>query len=154
MTIVVANKYIVRVQPTAEHRVFHGILRVAEAFSRGLAETLKPFNLTVSQYRVLQALRDTHPGGLGCRELGERLHGREPDITRLLDRLEAHGAIARRRERPDRRVVRAEITEQGRALMHAIDGVTGALHARHLGHLGRRKLSAFSALLKATEVTF
>jgi DNA-binding MarR family transcriptional regulator len=130
--------------------VFVGILRVAEAFTNSLAETLKPFQLTLSQYSVLQALRHTEPEGLGCREVGERLRSRDPDITRLLNRLEARGFISRRRERPDRRVVRAQITERGRALLKTIDRLVGRLQARHLGHLGARKLSALRALLEAT----
>ena len=135
---------------SAEHRVFLGVLRIAEAFTRGLAETLRPFGLTPSQYGVLQALSQTDSGCLGCREVGERLRSREPDITRLLDRLEARGFITRRRERPDRRVVRAQITDQGLQMLRDLDTHVAALHARHLGHLGPRKLGAFHALLKAT----
>ena len=74
----------------------------------------------------------------GCREVGERLRSREPDITRLLDRLEARGFITRRRERPDRRVVRAQITDQGLQMLRDLDTHVAALHARHLGHLGPR----------------
>src|SRR5688572_14312711 len=97
----------------AVHEVFDGILRMAELFSRGLTEILEPFRLTLGQYQVLQALRHTASGGLTCGEVGEQLATRDPDITRLLDRLELLGFVARRRGRPDRRVVRTEITEQG-----------------------------------------
>jgi DNA-binding MarR family transcriptional regulator len=86
-----------------EHDVFHGILRMAEVFSRALSEILQPFRLTLSQYNVLQALRHTGSEGLTCGEVSERLSTRDSDITRLLDRLELLGFVARRRERPDRR---------------------------------------------------
>lgn len=134
-----------------ERHVFHGILRIAEVFTSSLIETLRPFSLTLSQYSVLEALRHTVPEGLRCREVGERLLRRDPDITRLLDRLEMRGFISRRRERPDRRVVRAQITEQGLDLLRTIDELIAKLHVRHLGHLGPRKLDAFRDLLKATE---
>ena len=133
--------------------VFLGILRMAEVFSRALSEILHPFRLTLSQYNVLQTLRHKGSQGLTCGEVSERLSTRDSDITRLLDRLELLGFVARRRERPDRRVVRTQITEQGSRVLGAIDKLVGELQVRHLGHLGPKKLSAFSALLKSTAVT-
>ena len=133
-----------------EHHVFLGILRVAETFTRSLTDMLRPFRLTLCQYSVLQALRDTETDGLKCREVGEQLISRDPDITRLLDRLEGRGFISRRREGVDRRVVRAHITAQGLDLLTTIDECVRDLHARCLGHLGHRELTTFSALLKAT----
>jgi DNA-binding MarR family transcriptional regulator len=134
-----------------ERHVFHGILRVADVFTRGLSEVLRPFNLSLSQYNVLQALRHTESGGLGCREVGAQLVSRDPDVTRLLDRLEARGLISRRRERPDRRVVRTQITEEGLELLKTVDELVAKLHARHLNHLGLQELSTFNALLRSTE---
>lgn len=146
MTTVSALK---RGEASAEH-VFHSILRVAEMFTRALSDALRPFELTLSQYSVLQVLRDTASDGLCCRDVGERLVSRDPDITRLLDRLEVRGFISRHREGRDRRVVRAQITEKGAALLTAIDDVVGGLHARFLGHLGQPELTAFHELLEAT----
>jgi DNA-binding MarR family transcriptional regulator len=74
-------------------------------------------------------------------------------VTRLLDRLELLGLIVRRRERPDRRVVRTQITEEGAGVLNAIDKLIAELQLRHLGHLGPEKLSAFSALLKSAAIT-
>lgn len=137
----------------SEQDVFHGILRMAEVFSRALSEILQPFRLTLSQYNVLQTLRHTASEGLTCGEVSERLSTRDSDITRLLDRLELLGFIARRRERPDRRVVRTQITEQGTGVLNAVDKLVGELQVRHLGHLGPKKLSAFGALLKSAAIT-
>jgi DNA-binding MarR family transcriptional regulator len=137
----------------SEHDVFLGILRMAEVFSRALSEILQPFRLTLSQYNVLQTLRQTGSEGLTCGEVGERLSTRDSDITRLLDRLELLGLVARRRERPDRRVVRTQITEEGTGVLNAIDKLVGELQVRHLGHLGAKKLGAFSALLKSAAIT-
>lgn len=136
-----------------EQDVFLGVLRMAEVFSRALGEILQPFRLTLSQYNVLKTLRHTGPEGLTCGEVGERLSTRDPDITRLLDRLELLGFVARRRERPDRRVVRTQITEEGTGVLDAVDKLVGELLVRHLGHLGPKNLSAFRALLKSAAAT-
>jgi DNA-binding MarR family transcriptional regulator len=137
----------------SESDIFLGIVRMAEVFSRALTEILQPFRLTLSQYNVLQALRHTSSKGLTCGEVSQRLSTRDSDITRLLDRLELLGFVARRRERPDRRVVRTQITEQGSGVLDAIDKLVGELQVRHLGHLGPTKLSAFGALLKSAAIT-
>jgi DNA-binding MarR family transcriptional regulator len=137
----------------AAQDVFIGILKMADAFTRALGEILEPFRLTLSQYNVLQMLRAGDPQGLTCGEVSERLSAQDPDITRLLDRLERLGFVARRRERPDRRVVRAHITERGSDVLRALDTLVGELQARHLGHLGTTRLNDFSALLKASRVT-
>ena len=136
-----------------EHDVFHGILRMAEVFSRALSEILQPFRLTLSQYNVLQTLRHTGSKGLTCGEVSERLSTRDSDITRLLDRLELLGFVVRRRERPDRRVVRTQITEQGNGVLDSVDKLIGEFQVRQLGHLGPKQLSAFSALLKSAAIT-
>jgi DNA-binding MarR family transcriptional regulator len=113
---------------------------------------LQPFRLTLSQYNVLQILRHAGSEGLTCGEVSDRLATRDSDITRLLDRLELLGFVARRRERPDRRVVRTQITEQGTGVLNAVDRLVGELQVRHLGHLGPKKLGAFSALLRSAAV--
>ena len=74
-----------------EYEVFHGILRMADTFTRALTDVLEPFRLTLTQYNVLRTLRHAGPEGLRCGEVSERLSTRDSDITRLLDRLEVLG---------------------------------------------------------------
>lgn len=137
----------------AAHEVFLGILKVAETFARALTEVLEPFRLTLSQYNVLRTLWHAGSDGLTCGQVSKRLSTRDSDVTRLLDRLELLGLIARRRGRPDRRVVRAWITEEGTDVLNAIDKLIGELQVRHLGHLGPKKLSALGSLLKSAAVS-
>ena len=89
---------------------FLNLQRTADAFMRGFEETLRPFGLTQTQYNVLRILRGARPHGLPCRELGERMITRDPDVTRLLDRLETRGLVARSRDAKDRRVIFTRIT--------------------------------------------
>jgi DNA-binding MarR family transcriptional regulator len=121
---------------------------MAEGLTRALTEVLEPFKLTLNQYNVLRTLRHGASDGLTCSEVGDGLSTRDPDITRLLDRLELLGLVTRRRERPDRRVVRTQITKHGTGVLDAIDKLVAELQVSHLGHLGEKKLSAFGALLK------
>ncbi len=112
-------------QAALEARVFVSLMRTADALARGAEALLKPFNLSGTQYNILRILRGAGEKGLACREVGCRLISRDPDITRLLDRMESRGLIARAREAQDRRVVKTRII--GRA---AAPGRIRQAHAR------------------------
>jgi len=57
------------------------------------AEALKPHGLSETQYNALRILRGAGSHGLACQEIAERMINRDPDITRLLDRLDAAGIL-------------------------------------------------------------
>jgi DNA-binding MarR family transcriptional regulator len=141
----------VQTMETAKQDVFLRILRLAEGLTQRIGTALAPFELTLTQYSALDALRHAAPDGLACGEIADRLVARDPDITRLLDRLELRGLISRSRQRPDRRVVRTQITVTGLQLIRAIDNTVGALHERHLAPIGKRNLAALTSLLRAVE---
>ena len=132
----------------AEEQLFVQIQLTAEALMWGVAELLKPSGLTPTQYNVLRILRGAGEEGLACREVSERLIHRDPDITRLLDRLETQGFVRRERARQDRRVVTAYITPEGADLLGALDAPMLELHARQLGHLGGQRVAALTGLLE------
>jgi DNA-binding MarR family transcriptional regulator len=130
-----------------EARVFVSLLRTADALARGAEALLKPFNLSGTQYNILRILRGAGEKGLGCSEVGNRLISRDPDITRLLDRMESRGLIARAREAQDRRVVKTRITPEGLRLLEELDRPVHELHRRQLRHLPATELRQLSNLL-------
>jgi DNA-binding MarR family transcriptional regulator len=83
-----------------------------------LAKSLRPFGLSVPQWRVLAALID----------LGACTIGRLSDLTvvdrttlsRTLDRMERNGLVARRRIAADKRSYAMHLTAGGRAMFRRI----------------------------------
>ena len=73
---------------------------------------------------------------------------RDPDVTRLLDRLEKRELISRCRETEDRRTVMVRITAAGLKLLARLDEPVQAAHRKQLGHLGRQRLRALAELLR------
>ena len=137
---------------STETEVFLNVQRTAEYLTSGISEVLKPFKLSPTQYNVLCILRGAYRdsgGGFACREIGDRMVTRDPDVTRLLDRLEARGLISRRRLEEDRRVIKTCITDEGLKLVNSLDAPVTELHCRQLGHLGQQKLRTLSDLLEA-----
>ncbi len=124
------------------------LLRTTDMLSRGLAHILKAEDLSSTQYNVLRILRGA-ADGLPCGEIASRMITRDPDITRLLDRLEKRELISRSRETRDRRTVIARITPDGLKLLARLDGPVEEGHRKQLGHLGRERLRALTELLSA-----
>jgi DNA-binding MarR family transcriptional regulator len=139
-------------RPTCpEEDAFLDLLRTTDLLSRGPAQVLKAEDLSSTQYNVLRILRGTPPG-LACGEIANRMITRDPDITRLLDRLEKRGLISRCRETKDRRMVMARITPQGLQLLARLDEPVEESHRRQLGHLGASRLRALAELLAAARL--
>ena len=82
------------------------LTRAHEVLADGHAEIFKAHGLSGPQYNVLRILRGARGEDLSCQEVGGRMLKRVPDVTRLLDRLEARDLIKRWRCEEDRRVVR------------------------------------------------
>ncbi len=128
--------------------MFLDLLRTTDMLSRSLVGILKAEDLSANQYNVLRILRGAHDA-LPCGEIASRMITRDPDITRLLDRLEKRNLISRCRETKDRRMVMAGITPEGLKLLSRLDEPIEEAHRRCLGHLGRERLRALTELLQA-----
>jgi DNA-binding MarR family transcriptional regulator len=134
---------------SVEEAAFLDLLRTCDLLSRGPAQFLKSEDLSPTQYNVLRILRGALPAGLACGEIANRMITRDPDITRLLDRLEKRELISRCRETKDRRMVVARITAQGLKLLGRLDEPVQEMHRKQLGHLGTAKLRELQDLLVA-----
>jgi DNA-binding MarR family transcriptional regulator len=139
----------VKEKGSPEEAAFLDLLRTTDILSRGLVQVLKSEELSPTQYNVLRILRGA-AGDLACGEIGERMITRDPDITRLLDRLEKRGLISRCRENKDRRTVLTRITPRGLKVLARLDQPIQETHRKQLGHLGRERLRELADLLRLT----
>ena len=119
--------------------------RLVEPWEKFLRATA---DLTPNQYNVLRILRGSHPSRLACGEIADRMVSRDPDITRLVDRLSARGLVDRVRGQRDRRVVEVGITAEGRAVLRDLDVHVDRMPKAMLGRLGPRKLAQLARLLE------
>jgi len=133
---------------TLEDEVFVNIIRTAEVLMRRQTEFLKGYDLTASQFNVLRILRGAEPDGLICREISERMVNFDPDVTKLLDRLESKGLITRERQQKDRRVITVKISEEGLKLLKKTDKPILETVGGLLGHLSEQKLKTLNKLIE------
>jgi MarR family transcriptional regulator, organic hydroperoxide resistance regulator len=131
-----------------EQEAYLSLLRTAEALQMRVEAKLKEFGLTGTQYNVLRILRGAGAKGLPCREIGERMITHDPDITRLLNRLEDRGFVLRTRAKQDRRIIYGKITEAALKLLEEMDAPIEKYGRAMLRHVGQAKLKQLIDLLE------
>jgi DNA-binding MarR family transcriptional regulator len=101
--------------------------------------------LTMSQLRLMAALLQS--GSLTVGELAEELSVRPPTVTGLTDRLIKQDLIERSSDPADRRVVRVDLTEEGRRVLAEIEVVGRTYMAEVLKRMGHEKANEFVRVL-------
>ena len=132
----------------AADNAFLAVMRAAGGLLRGVEVLLNRYGLTAAQYNVLRILRGAGDEGACGREIASLLITAEPDITRLLDRMEKRGLISRRRDAKDRRFVTTRIAPAGLETLAALDAPVAALHRRQFGRLSGAELRRLMAALE------
>ena len=129
-------------------RIFVVLQKAADSLAQDAEQLFKPQGLTGTQYNVLRILRGAEPDGLPCSGIAERMISHDPDMTRLLDRMEKRGLITRKRQSNDRRVVKARITSAGLSLLRDLDRPVRELHKRQFRHMPAARLKTLAQLLE------
>lgn len=131
-----------------EQETYLSLLRTADALQAQVEAWLKEFGLTGTQYNALRILRGAGPEGLPCREIGERMITHDPDITRLLNRLEDRGFVERTRAKHDRRVIYGKVTSAGLKLLREMDGPIEKQSREMLRHVEQERLKQLIEMLE------
>jgi DNA-binding MarR family transcriptional regulator len=134
--------------PSPADEAFVNIQITADVHIRRVTEALKPFAISPAQYNVLRILRGSGQAGLPSGEIGERMVNRDPDVTRLLDRLEARGLVTRSRGERDRRVVTVRATESALELLRQLDAPLRELIQSLFSAFSDQKLTSLISLLE------
>lgn len=133
---------------SVEQEAYLSLMRTADQLQTQIEGWLKKFGLTGTQYNALRILRGAGAEGLPCREIGERMITHDPDITRLLNRLEDRGFVERVRDKRDRRVIYGMITAAGQKLLREMDVPIEKYGREMLRHVGQEKLKTLIDLLE------
>lgn len=127
---------------------FLNLVRTTDQLQHTLRARLKSHGITETQYNLLRILRGAGEAGLACSEIAERLITRDPDVTRLLGRLERMALVQRTRDAKDRRVVVARISQQGLERLKDLDPLVAQTITGSLSHLSEPELHTMIRLLE------
>ena len=132
-----------------EEEAFLNLGRTYEFLQRRVAELLKSRDLTPTQYNMLRILRGAGTDGVTCSQATERMLSQDPDVTRLLDRMELRGLIRRERSKEDRRVVITRISDLGIELTNQLDDPLHLLLKQLLSRVSQQRLKELIDTLEA-----
>jgi DNA-binding MarR family transcriptional regulator len=109
-------------------------------------QVFKPYGITAQQYNVLRILRGRYPEAATMGEIKTVMLDKNPDLTRMCDRLVQKDWIQREFNSENRREVLAKITEEGLKLLESIEPAF-AQSTQYLGGLSEEELHTLSDLL-------
>ncbi|HZC42637.1 MAG TPA: MarR family transcriptional regulator [Acidobacteriaceae bacterium] len=127
---------------------FLNLVRTSAQMQHALHLRLKPYGITETQYNSLRILRGAGSSGLTCAEIAERLVSQDPDITRLVERLQRQGLVRRERGEKDRRVVLTKITAAGLDRLKEVDPVVDSTVHVLLSHLSESEMKTMIDLME------
>lgn len=131
-----------------QEQVVINLMRTTRAVEESWMQYLKRTEgISQSQYNILRILRGARPQAVKISEIADRMITRDPDVTRLVDRLIKQGLVRRERDSQDRRVVLVEITAAGLALLARLDGPAGGYTEGAMAGLRPQQLRTLDTLL-------
>ncbi len=131
-----------------EQEVYLNLWRTYDRLRSMEDEVFGPRGITSQQYNVLRLLAAHHPDSVPTLTIADRMISKAPDITRMLDKLEASSLIQRTRPPENRRMVLISITSSGLALLGEIAEPLQQCHSKQLGHLDKLELEQLGSLLR------
>jgi len=129
--------------------LFVALQRTADRLMQGLEDALRKSGVTPVQYLVLRSLRQAGSAGMPSNQIVRGMTTHDPDMTRLLDKLEEREIIERWRDRDDRRIYRVRLTRQGARLLRELSAITHELHRKQFNTIDKRKIAALTRLLES-----
>ncbi len=137
-----------RGRPDPMTDLFIDLQRTADRLMQGLEDALRSTGITPVQYLVLRSLRQAGAEGMPSNQIVRDMTTHDPDMTRLLDKLEEREIIARRRDRMDRRIYRVSLTRSGVRLLKNLSKITRELHRKQFNTMTKRHINSLKALLE------
>jgi DNA-binding MarR family transcriptional regulator len=133
---------------TPHEQAVLGLMRTSRAIEESWLLYLKRTEgISISHYNILRILRGARPDGVKSSDIADRMIYRDPDVTRLVDRMVEQGLVRRDRDSDDRRVVLVSITEAGLALLERLDGPVERYLSAVMAGLSPQKLRELCVLL-------
>jgi DNA-binding MarR family transcriptional regulator len=130
-----------------EQEAYLNLVRTHALLSDEVAELFKQHHLSQPLYNVLKVVARVGDAGMPSQSIAQYMVARDPDITRLVDRLQKDGLIERERDDQDRRIVRVRVTPSGLDAIEKLDPLIWKLHQQQLGHLNQEQIELLNQLL-------
>ncbi|MFN4914230.1 MAG: MarR family winged helix-turn-helix transcriptional regulator [Sphingomonadales bacterium] len=106
---------------SSRQKVLVNIIFTANWVNARLSDIIKSHQITLQQYNVLRILRGKYPKSANPGEIKAVMLDKNPDLTRLCDRMCTQGLISRNIDEVNRRKMNICITDKGLEVLEQID---------------------------------
>ena len=127
--------------------LFIALQRTADRLMQGMEDALKQSGCTPVQYWVLRSLRQAGSAGMPSNQIVRDMTTHDPDMTRLLDKLEERDVVERWRDKDDRRVYRVKLTRHGARVFRDISKRVTETNKKQFSTIDKRKIEALTKML-------
>ncbi|MDQ0983134.1 MarR family winged helix-turn-helix transcriptional regulator [Streptomyces sp. V2I9] len=134
--------------PDADGMLAEQLLRLTRRLHRIQSRQLEPIDITPAQFRLLRTVAQ-YDAAPRMADLARRLDVVPRAVTTLVDALEASGRVRRAPDPDSRRVVRVEITDEGRATLRSLRSARRAAAEEILAPLTADQREVLGGLLSA-----
>lgn len=138
-----------------EEELFVSLIRTVDIISRGFGDLFQQHKLTSSLYNALRIVAGecrVNEHGITVGMIASRLVCRNPDTTRLVDRLEKLGYVDCVTCPQDARRRMVRITVEGHAVLKALHKPVRELHRRQFSRLDRKTQQRLLELLEQVRI--
>lgn len=115
---------------SVKEKALINLMYTANAVEDAFRKTLKDYDISLPQYNVLRILRGRKEGYATCGDLKQVMLDKNPDVTRLCDKLVLKKLIVRNNNKTNRRQILLKISEKGLLALEEIDPYFSAVRER------------------------
>ncbi len=128
----------------------YNLNRTSATYIEEMAKALKQIGMNQNQWRILNILGDKNPSTVTG--IARRGVIKMSTLTRMLDRMEAHGLVTRTLWEKDKRIVHVHITAKGRRSLKDVSHVGASVYASMCEGLSETQIKQFmKTLIKMRE---
>lgn len=127
--------------------LFGNLMRAADMMHHSLESYLASAEVSLAQYNVLRSIRERGADGAQIGMLTKEMLNRQPDMTRLIDRMVQKDLVARYDDPKDRRKAVVRLTAKGLRIANGHELALVRLHDENFGCLTRAEKKQLKSLL-------
>lgn len=138
---------------SAQEKAIVNIIFTANAIEDAFKNALKAYGISLPQYNVLRILKGRKHGHATCGDLKDVMLDKNPDITRLCDKLVEKKLILRNNNKTNRRQILLKISEKGIKALDEINPMFNLVNI-NLKTVDDNELLILSDVLDKVRATF
>lgn len=104
-----------------QHKAILNLYYTVSWIEKEQKKFFKKHNITMQQYNVLNILKSVQPEKLSTSAIKKRLTDSNPDVSRMVDRLEDLKLVTKKANKIDKRLIEVTITSKGLQLVNKIN---------------------------------